>query len=115
MKILEITKKNKKTSHKVLLGPKPVIMLFYWNQCGHCKMFEPTWKQIASRLDSKSGIRMCQIEYNNQTALPDTIKPLNSFPTVVAIQKGYIMQTYNGPVRTVDAIENFMRKYMSSI
>ncbi len=45
--IQDSTKETKKVRfQKKEHYPKPELNYYYWNQCGHCKKFEPEWEKI---------------------------------------------------------------------
>ncbi len=57
------TKGIEKISLKQLAGleGKPILMLFYNNQCPHCRAFEPTWCQLVSNPNVSKKFYMVKV------------------------------------------------------
>lgn len=79
---LTITKDNYKT--EVEASDKPVILDFWAEWCGPCRMLAPVIEEIsAERTDLKVG----KINVDEQGTLADAFK-VSSIPTVVLIRNG---------------------------
>lgn len=58
------------------------ILLYYWNQCGHCIHFKDTWEKLKKMYgDSK---QFYEIELSTIRQSPNEFKTITGFPTIVA-------------------------------
>ncbi len=69
---------------KVLKSDKPVMVDFYADWCGPCKLAAPILDELSSSQDKVQVIKM------NVDADPDTARKFNvmSIPTVILFEKG---------------------------
>lgn len=70
-----------KREAKDLVGSKkgPMVIFFYWNECGHCEAMMEPWKNITSQM---SDVRMVKME---SRYIPESLG-INGFPTFWVIK-----------------------------
>jgi thioredoxin 1 len=68
----------------VLKSPKPVLIDFYADWCGPCKMLSPILAKIAADHPEITVVK-CDVDANQDLAMKFGVR---SIPTVVAIKKG---------------------------
>ena len=82
MEVLKI--KSESFEEEVLKSEKPVLVDFYADWCGPCKMLSPVIEQIARENDDSKVVKI-NIDENRDLALDYDVM---SIPTVVAIKEG---------------------------
>ena len=87
---------------------KKVLVLFYNNNCGHCKELKPEWDKAEAKMSDK----MVAIDVTN--ASDESIKAIttkfniNSYPTMVVLDNGNKMDSYEGE-RTESALVSYVQ------
>ena len=72
--------RSKKEAKELLASKRgPMVIFFYWNECGHCQAMMEPWKNITGKL---SDVRMVKME---SRYIPDSIG-INGFPTFWVIK-----------------------------
>jgi len=107
MKTIEITKSNIDKSKELLNSDKFVIVLYHWNECGHCIAFRPVWKSFTTGLNMPSA----SVEYSNLPLLPEKLRDIQAFPVIQVIKKGKIIDNYMGD-RSEESLKDYSQKYI---
>ena len=87
---------------------KKVLVLFYNNNCGHCKELNPEWDKAEAKMSDK----MVAIDVTNSS--DEAIKTIttkfniNSYPTMLVLDNGSKTDTYDGE-RTESALVSFVQ------
>lgn len=89
--IIKITKEN--YNEEVVKSNIPVILDFYANWCGPCKMMTPILEEIAKEQEEKVKIGKVNIE--EETKLASDFGIMN-IPTLVIFQNGKMTKTLVG-------------------
>ena len=97
MSVFHITKENFEV--EVLRADQVVLLDFYADWCGPCKMIAPTLEEIAAE---NEHIKVCKINVDNDPDLARQFK-VASIPLLVIMQDGQIVSQALG-VRSKDAI-----------
>jgi len=91
MSVLTITKEN--FEDQVLKSDKPVLIDFWAEWCGPCKMLSPIVDQIAGEVTQKAKVG--KVNVDEQPELASQFKVM-SIPTLVLIKDGKAVATSVG-------------------
>lgn len=90
---------------------KDVLVEFYAPWCGHCKSFEPQYKELAAKLkQSQPNLVLAKFDATANDA-PEAFK-VEGFPTIYFAPSGKKTDPikYNGN-RAIDHLTDFMKKH----
>lgn len=93
MSVMKINKENFAT--EVISSDKPVILDFYADWCGPCRMVGPIVSEIA---DERNDIKVGKINVDEQPELAAQFKVM-SIPTLVVMKEGRVVNTSVGAKR----------------
>lgn len=66
-----------------------VIIIYHWNNCGHCRTFMPILYDLLHKYQNLSQMsNIFEVEYDNFKFLPDELRNVSAFPSIVSIEKG---------------------------
>jgi len=91
-----------------------VIIVYHWNNCGHCRSFMPILHNLLH--EQRELARMAnifEVEYDDFDYLPKDLTNVSAFPLVVSIEKGQKVDEFNEQ-RTPENLEEFIKKNKSS-
>ena len=71
----------------------PVLIDFWAEWCGPCKMIGPILEELAEELDEKIKIVKIDVDNNNQIAMKYSIR---SIPTLMIIKEGVVQAQHIG-------------------
>lgn len=91
MSVLKITSENYK--EEVLNSEKPVLIDFYADWCGPCRMMSPIIDEIAVQLGEKVKVGKVNVDENQDLAMEYGVM---SIPTIVIRKDGEISKTFVG-------------------
>ena len=84
---------DKEFEKEVIQSKLPVLLDFWAEWCGPCKMIGPILEELATELDSKIKIVKVNVDENNQTAVKFSIR---SIPTLMMIKDGEVQAQHIG-------------------
>ena len=91
MSVLKITSEN--YDEEVINSEKTVLIDFYADWCGPCKMMSPIIDQIAEEKADSLKVGKVNVDENQDLAMKYGIM---SIPTVVVIKNGQVEKTFVG-------------------
>lgn len=106
-----INKDNHKVFSKINDIDK-VVILYHWNQCGHCIELMKIWNKILDKVKDKAFI--FEVEYSNLKFLPDKYKNILGFPSIICYNHGEYDSEFKNK-RTASNIEKFIKKNYSKL
>ena len=104
MEIDQVTDSN--FQDEVLSSDKPVLVDFWAEWCGPCKMIGPILEELASEMDGKIKIVKVDVDSNSQTAMNYAIR---SIPTLIIIKDGSVAAQHIGAASKAQ-LENFINQ-----
>lgn len=99
MSILDITSEN--FEKEVLKSEKPVLVDFYADWCGPCKMLSPIVDQVATE---NEDIKVCRINIDNEESLAIQYG-IMSIPTLLVFKSGEVSNQTIGVVSKSEILE----------
>lgn len=88
--VLTITKDN---LDEVLGGGKPVVIDFWAEWCGPCRMITPVIDELAAQYDGRVVIGKCDVDENDSVAVKYGVR---NIPTVIFIKNGEVIDRQVG-------------------
>ena len=101
MEILKLNNENFK--EEVIQSDKTVIVDFYADWCGPCKMMSPILDDIANELGSK--IKVCKVNVDESRDIAMKYE-IMSIPTLIIFKNGKIVNTLVGLRDKNEIIQN---------
>ena len=103
---MEIIKLNKENFEKeVVQSEKTVLVDFYADWCGPCKMLSPILEEIASELGEKVKVGKLNVDESNDLAFEYEVI---SIPTLILFENGKVVDRLTG-LRSKDEIRKWGR------
>jgi len=90
MSVLHITKEN--YEREVLQSTKPVLVDFFAEWCGPCRMVGPVLEEIAAE---REDLKICKINVDEQPELAQRYSVV-SIPTLMVVEDGKVKLTSLG-------------------
>lgn len=103
MSVLKITSKNYK--EEVLESDKTVLIDFYADWCGPCRMMGPIIDEIEKEVSDEIKVGKVNVDENRDLAMEYGVM---SIPTIVIIKNGEVSKTFVG-VRDKNEIKEALK------
>ena len=86
--------------YEVMKSDKPVLVDFYADWCGPCRMLGPVIEELANQ---RNDIKVCKLNVDENPELAQAFRVM-SIPTLMVVNKGKIVKTSNGfrPTEEID-------------
>ena len=91
---------------EVLSSDKPVLVDFFADWCGPCKMQAPIIEEIATEIGDKAKVGKLDVDVNSQTAQKYSVM---SIPTLIIFKDGKEVEKMMG-VQTKDSLIDKLNK-----
>ena len=86
------------------------LVLLYADWCGHCKKLKPDWDALSSEMNTNTQTKMIKVNVGENDEKSKEINEkyqLKGFPTIVLLDKGELVETYEGN-RNIKSIKSFI-------
>lgn len=94
---------------EIIKGETPVLVDFYTDWCGPCKMMAPILKDLKKRMGSTVQIIKINAEKNPAAAIHYQVKGV---PSLLLFKKGYVLWRHSGVVQA-GALEHIINQKLS--
>ena len=91
MSVLNVTSENYES--EVLKSDKKVLIDFYADWCGPCKMMSPVIDEIAEEMKETIKVGKINVDENQDLAMEYSVM---SIPTIVVLKNGEVQKTFIG-------------------
>lgn len=88
-------KKYGQSFSEIIKGEKPVLVDFYTDWCGPCKMMNPVLKQLKKKMGDELIILKIDAEKNPAAAIRYQVRGV---PTLILFQNGHVLWQKSGVV-----------------
>ncbi len=95
---------------EVLKSDIPVLVDFYADWCGPCKMMAPVVKAMAEKYEGK--IKVGKLNIDDELGIAQEFRVV-SIPTFIIFQEGEAVETYVGAM-SANEFENKIKQYLIS-
>ncbi|MBQ9112022.1 MAG: thioredoxin [Clostridia bacterium] len=92
MKVIKLTKDN--FNEEVMKAGMPVLIDFYADWCGPCRMLSPVIEELAEERDD---IKVCKVNVDDEPELAATFE-VSVIPTLAAMKDGALIGKSTGVV-----------------
>ena len=103
MSVLNVTSEN--FENEILKSEKTVLIDFYADWCGPCRMMSPIIDQIAEEMQDKIKVGKVNVDENQELAMEYGVM---SIPTIVILENGEVKNTLVG-VRDKNEIKEILK------
>lgn len=104
MSVLNVTSENYES--EVLKSEKTVLIDFYADWCGPCKMMSPVIDEIAEEMKENVKVGKVNVDENQDLAMEYGVM---SIPTIVVLKNGEVQKTFVG-VTDKEEIKNALNE-----
>ena len=99
---MELNLNNENFEAEVLNSKEPVLVDFYADWCGPCKMMAPVIEELAGELQGKAKVGKINVDDNQELAIKYNVM---SIPTIVIFKEGKEVKRFVG-VTDIEELKN---------
>lgn len=96
------------TFTEIINGDKPVLVDFFAEWCGPCKMMAPVLKQVKDEVQGNASIIKIDIDKNQQTAAAYNI---SAVPTLLLFKNGRVLWRQSGVVPKAELVKKLKENF----
>jgi thioredoxin 1 len=100
---------SKETFKDLINGNTPVLVDFFAEWCGPCKMMSPILHQVRDNM--KDDVRILKLDVDKNPAVADAFQ-VQGVPTLILFHKGKMVWRQSGVVQA-NVLENIIRQHAS--
>lgn len=89
---MQITKEN---YQEILASGKPVVIDFWAEWCGPCRMIAPIVEELAAEYEGKVVVAKCDVDSNDDVAAEYKVR---NIPTLVFLKDGQLVDKHVGAI-----------------
>ena len=90
-----VNTEKKQTFSEIIQGDIPVLVDFYADWCGPCKMMSPVIEQFATEMGAK--VRILKVDVDRNPLVASAYK-IQGIPTIMLFKKGNVLWRESGVV-----------------
>lgn len=106
---MEVIITDSNFEEEVMKSSLPVLVDFYADWCGPCKMMAPIVEQLAEAYEGKCKVGKCNIDENMELAQKYRVM---SIPTLIIFKGGEVVSTSVGAI-TKNELENKLKQVLA--
>lgn len=84
---------NKENFETLVSGDKPVVIDFWAEWCGPCRMIAPIVEELAGEYEGKVVIGKCDVEQNDEITMKYGVR---NIPTIIFLKGGQVVDKQVG-------------------
>lgn len=84
---------NKNNIDELLAGGQPVVIDFWAEWCGPCRMIAPVVEELAAEYEGKVIIGKCDVEENDEITMKYGVR---NIPTIIFLKDGQVVDKQVG-------------------
>ena len=99
---------EKKNFNELIQGDKPVLVDFFAEWCGPCKMMAPVLSEFSKEMGDRVKVIKVDVDKNQSASMAYQIQGV---PTLILFQKGKVVWRQSGVV-PVHQLKNIVLQYL---
>jgi len=99
---------SKENFQEILAQDKPVVIDFWAEWCGPCRMVAPIVDELAAEFEGKVLIGKCDVEDNDDITVKYGVR---NIPTIIFLKNGELVDRIIG-LCDEDELTNVIKKYL---
>lgn len=96
------------TFGEIINSEKPVLVDFFAEWCGPCKMMAPVLRQVKDEVQDNASIIKVDIDKNQQTA---AVYNVTAVPTLLIFKKGEVVWRQSGVVPKTELVKKLKENF----